>query len=98
MEEVISCQVLGRFISRGETEIPTDDSTMTEPTPSRFRVFLLTLLLAVLGSRAKIHAGEPTVDHFAAQEKEYAATTRPLMKQFCLGCHSTEKQEGELDL
>ncbi len=29
---------------------------------------------------------------------EYARDVRPLMKQFCLSCHSTAKQEGELDL
>lgn len=34
-------------------------------------------------------------DHLAA---EYPATIVPLMKRYCLRCHSTEKQKGELDL
>ena len=28
----------------------------------------------------------------------FTATIRPLLKEYCLGCHSTEKQKGELDL
>jgi len=28
----------------------------------------------------------------------YEAEIRPLLKEYCLGCHSTEKQKGELDL
>lgn len=35
---------------------------------------------------------------FARLAGEYSQTTQPLLRQFCLGCHSTEKQEGELDL
>lgn len=35
---------------------------------------------------------------FARLAKEYSQTAQPLLRQFCLGCHSTEKQEGELDL
>jgi mono/diheme cytochrome c family protein len=31
-------------------------------------------------------------------EREYRAQTQPLVKQFCLDCHSTEAQEGEFDL
>ena len=37
-------------------------------------------------------------DAFAALAEEYGEKIQPLMKQFCLECHSTEKQEGELDL
>src|SRR5688572_5528999 len=28
----------------------------------------------------------------------YEKEIRPLLKEYCLGCHSTEKQKGELDL
>ncbi len=35
---------------------------------------------------------------FAKLGEDYAVSVRPLLKQFCLDCHSTEKQEGELDL
>src|SRR2546425_3493725 len=31
-------------------------------------------------------------------EKEFSGDTRPLLKQYCLGCHSTEKHKGDLDL
>jgi Protein of unknown function (DUF1592)/Protein of unknown function (DUF1588)/Protein of unknown function (DUF1587)/Protein of unknown function (DUF1585)/Protein of unknown function (DUF1595)/Planctomycete cytochrome C len=86
-------------IPSGKTGALTDGLTMTLPTASRRRgAYLLASVLAVLGSRATILAAEPNADHFAAVRKEYAATARPLVKQYCLGCHSTEKREGELDL
>ena len=31
-------------------------------------------------------------------EKEFAGPVQPILKQYCLDCHSTEKQKGELDL
>ena len=39
-------------------------------------------------------------DHrsFDAIGSEYAREIRPLMTQFCLNCHSTAKQKGDLDL
>ncbi len=43
-------------------------------------------------------AQSPQGDPFAALADEYARQTRPLVKQFCLDCHSTAKQTGELDL
>ncbi len=55
-------------------------------------------MFMVLGLPETILAAEPAADRFALLAKEYSDTTRPLMKQFCLDCHSTEKQEGELDL
>jgi hypothetical protein len=35
---------------------------------------------------------------FAAVGSEYSRETRPLMARFCLDCHSTAKQKGDLDL
>src|SRR6266436_1134489 len=29
---------------------------------------------------------------------EYEREIRPLLKEYCLGCHSTEKHKGDLDL
>ena len=29
---------------------------------------------------------------------QFERDVRPLLQQFCLDCHSTEQQEGELDL
>src|SRR3989441_469466 len=31
-------------------------------------------------------------------EKEFSGDTRPMLKEYCLGCHSTEKHKGDLDL
>src|SRR4051812_36657123 len=49
-----------------------------------------------MSSAALARAGEP--DGFAPIAKAYEADVRPLVKQFCLKCHSTDAQEGELDL
>src|SRR5262245_45215084 len=35
---------------------------------------------------------------FDAVSAEYVRDIRPLMERFCLDCHSTELQKGELDL
>lgn len=35
---------------------------------------------------------------FPQLEREYQASTKGLLQQFCLKCHSTEQQAGELDL
>src|SRR5262245_3250219 len=43
-------------------------------------------------------ASEPKGDSFDALADQFQTTTRPVIQQFCLGCHSTEEQEGELDL
>ena len=59
---------------------------------------LATFLLAITVSSSLALAAEPVSDLFAKLSDEYAAQTRPLLQQFCLSCHSTEKQEGDLDL
>lgn len=43
-------------------------------------------------------AAPPAVEAFPVLANEYAAQVRPLLQRTCLSCHSTEKQEGELDL
>ena len=57
-----------------------------------------TAFVAGVGAASVAIAAEPKGDHFAGLADEYAMKTRPLMKVFCLECHSTAKQEGELDL
>ncbi len=37
-------------------------------------------------------------EDFAALEAEYAGSVQPLVARYCLKCHSTAKQEGDLDL
>ena len=31
-------------------------------------------------------------------ERDYSKQTQPILQQYCLGCHSTEKHKGDLDL
>ena len=55
-------------------------------------IFLAATLASLLvGTRG----AEETFNQLAG---EYAAGVRPLLEQNCLGCHSTEKRMGELDL
>ena len=55
-------------------------------------------LVPWLGSLAPSHARADDEAAFAALSVEYDQGIRPLMKQFCLDCHSTAAKEGELDL
>lgn len=58
------------------------------------RSVMLPVLLAL--TPLAIKADEPqTFDTLAG---EYQREIQPLLKQFCLDCHSTEDKEGELDL
>ncbi len=58
----------------------------------------LAVALAVFVSLNWVRAAEPAPDSFAGLADEYRTQTRPLLQQFCLECHSTAKQEGDLDL
>lgn len=58
--------------------------------------FPLAWLLASVA--ACLSAAEPKRDHFAGMAVEYQQQVQPLLKEFCLNCHSTAKQEAELDL
>ncbi|RIK84587.1 MAG: hypothetical protein DCC68_01120 [Planctomycetota bacterium] len=40
----------------------------------------------------------PSADAFAQLDEAYARDVLPLVKTYCLDCHSTETKEGELDL
>ena len=62
--------------------------------PLRFLVFTWLLLSAL---PVGLHAA-PEADHFIGLAEEFQEQTLPLLKQFCLDCHSTEKKTGELDL
>ena len=57
---------------------------------------LVCIVLAVLGGPAILEGEEPV--SFDALGAEYERDVRPLLKRFCLECHSTEQKEGELDL
>jgi len=63
---------------------------------SNIRFLGLFILLTCLSLPATSSAAEPV--SFEAIGKDYAGSIRPLLKQFCLNCHSTDEQAGELDL
>jgi hypothetical protein len=92
----------------GEPQLRTDDSMNSTPPLGRNASAYVGLACCVVsagvtlfggsGSLAAAPVAQPESDPFAALAEEYSGQARPLMKQFCLGCHSTEKQKGELDL
>lgn len=46
----------------------------------------------------ELKAADHEKTKFAELEKDYSEQLKPILKRFCLDCHSTEKEEGELDL
>jgi len=64
--------------------------------PRAFAVLAVCALAIASLAASPLVAAEP--ESFEALDREFAAKTRPLMARYCLGCHSTEKKEGELDL
>jgi hypothetical protein len=43
-------------------------------------------------------AGEPVARSFDTLAQQYQSTTRPIIVRYCVRCHSTDAQEGDLDL
>ena len=58
----------------------------------------LAVIAGVSIRMAGVLAGEPGEDDFSQIADRYAERTRPLMQQYCLGCHSTAQRAGDLDL
>lgn len=56
---------------------------------------LMGLMGATVAPSAALAASPVSFDALSAR---YAGEIRPLMTRFCLKCHSTERQEGDLDL
>jgi hypothetical protein len=50
------------------------------------------IFLGIVGAIATRAADSSVLD------RDYAASARPILKEYCLGCHSTEKHKGDLDL
>ncbi len=61
---------------------------------------LLTALLCQVAAPAFAQkpGSESPASSFATLDAEYQRDIRPIAKKFCLNCHSTAQQEGELDL
>ena len=55
-------------------------------------------LLATLTLGLEVKADDDQNARFAQLREQYSEQLRPILKQFCLDCHSTSKTEGELDL
>lgn len=47
---------------------------------------------------ALVNTQAPAQDSFAPLASRFVEKTRPVLQKHCLGCHSTAKQEGDLDL
>ena len=58
-------------------------------------LWIVALLVVATSSPARASDDAATFDRLG---KEYAEGVRPLLQKYCLKCHSTELQEGELDL
>lgn len=65
-------------------------------TPKRFLHCVLAACGLALGAAGAARAAEAA--DFAALERGYTATARPLLQKYCFGCHSAEKHKGDLDL
>ncbi len=63
-----------------------------------FRRFARVSLLVFWSSAASTLAAGTGGDVFRELADEYRDRIRPLTQQYCLSCHSTEQQVGELDL
>ena len=62
------------------------------------RLMFATATIAVLALPTASWSAEPDKDPFAQLAKEYQGQTLGILKKYCLECHSTAEQQGELDL
>ena len=60
------------------------------------RAMVLFCMLAPIATPALGFADDPPATDEVS--REFAATTLPMVKRYCLECHSSEEQEGDLDL
>ena len=59
-------------------------------------IHIATIVMSTLMTLITASNEDPAT--FAPLAKDYEAAIRPLLKQYCLKCHSTVEQEGDLDL
>jgi hypothetical protein len=69
-----------------------------EPGYEDFRMSLIRSFIVLLPLTVAVPTRAADAPDFAPLAKEYDAQTHPLLKQFCIDCHSTADPEGELDL
>jgi hypothetical protein len=75
-------------------------TTMTDinPRSTRWRRYLIPAALLSLFSFLLRHAGSADPLAPVDPKTDYATVVHPLLKKYCLGCHSTELKKGSLDL
>lgn len=56
------------------------------------------LVVACLAGLALLTPGSSTATTTTPETADFSREIRPLLAQYCLDCHSTEKQKGDLDL
>src|SRR6516225_8477092 len=71
---------------------------MSSPNPRPPRLRWVVGLVAGLTLLALLAPGTGTAQNPADAQAEYAAVVQPLLKKYCLDCHSTELKKGSLDL
>ncbi|HUG67890.1 MAG TPA: DUF1587 domain-containing protein, partial [Pirellulaceae bacterium] len=68
----------------------------------RFTIRTLTIFVTLVCASLMLFIGSTAVSaenaSFDNLRKQYDEEIHPILTQFCLDCHSTEKQEGEFDL
>ena len=62
------------------------------------RLFSIGLLFLLLGKAIVALAAKETPPDFTELGKHFEGSVFSLMQKYCLDCHSTKKQQGELDL
>jgi mono/diheme cytochrome c family protein len=65
---------------------------------SRCARVLAPVLIALLAGAATASSAEDAPVSFETIGAQYDATVHPLLKSYCLRCHSTKKAKGDLDL
>jgi hypothetical protein len=61
-----------------------------------FRKLVWSLVTGLVFSVCALRAAENST--LRSPERDYSTRIQPVLKQYCLGCHSTEKHKGDLDL
>jgi mono/diheme cytochrome c family protein len=65
------------------------------PARNAFLVVVVMLGASLPGGAAPVAAGAPPAKEL---QRQFAATVRPFLESYCLGCHGKDKPKGQLDL
>ena len=73
-------------------------SIFTKTMPNRIAPRVQSCIPMSLKWLALIAIASSSIQAFADQKQVFEQTIQPVLKQYCLDCHSTKKQKGDLDL